>query len=62
MENLGAESPSLTQIKCLRVFGTQGTPAPQSQPPWPMGLVNGVSEERRPPFLWQAQPSGLTPQ
>ena len=35
MENRGAESPSLTQIKCLRVFGTQGTPAPQSQPPGP---------------------------
>ena len=51
IENLGAESP---QIKCLRVFGTQGTP-PLSLSPLAHGLVNGVSEERRPPFLWQAQ-------
>lgn len=35
MENLGAESPCLTQIKCLRVFGTQATPPLSLSPPGP---------------------------
>lgn len=60
MENLGAESPCLTQIKCLRVFGTQGSPGPQCQPPWAVVLVDGVSEERRPPspFSGRRSPQG----